>query len=185
MKFRILAIIFSVAILSACSSISVTADWDKTVDFNSYKTYSYYGWAKESDKILNPFDKERIEQAFSDEFDKRGIQYVESGGDLVVSLFIVIDQKTGVTAYTDHYGTGGYGYYSPWGWGAGYSTTSYHEYDYLVGTLVCDVFDHSTKKLIWQGVGSGTIDDNPNKRDRNIPKSVAQIMSYYRVQPMK
>jgi hypothetical protein len=185
MKQRFLALVLSVAFLASCSSIQVTADWDKTVDFSGYKTYSYYGWQKDSDKILNDFDKRRIEEAFANEFDKRGIQYVESGGDLVVSLFIVVDQKTGVNSYTNHYGARGYGYYSPWGWGAGYSTTTYQEYDYLVGTLVCDVFDATSKGLIWQGVGSGTVDDNPSKRERNIPRTVAQIMSYYPVQPVK
>ncbi|MEA3479060.1 MAG: DUF4136 domain-containing protein [Bacteroidota bacterium] len=185
MKLRTLAIILSIAVLSACESINVTADWDKTVDFTQFKTYSYYGWARESDKILSQFNKIRIEEAFGKEFEKRGLQYVESGGELVVSLFIVVDQKTGVTAYTDYYGAGAYGYYRPWGWGAGYSTTSYHEYDYLVGTLVCDVFDDSSKKLIWQGVGSRTVDDNPGNRDRNISRSVAMIMSYYPVQAGK
>jgi hypothetical protein len=185
MKRKILALIVSVAFLTACSSLTITADWDKTVDFTQYNTYSFFGWQKDSDKILNNFDKERIQEAFANEFDKRGIKYVESGGDLVVSLFIVINQKTGVNAYTDHYGTGGYGYYRPWGWGAGYSTTTYHEYDYLVGTLVCDVFEASSKNLIWQGVGSGTVDENPSKRERGIPRAVAQIMSRYPVQPQK
>jgi len=185
MRLRILAIILSVVILSACSSINVTADWDKTADFTQFKTYSYYGWQKESDKLLTESEKVRIENAFADEFEKRGIRYMLSGGDLVVALFIVLDQKTSVNAYTDHYGAGGYGYYSPWGWGAGYTTTTYNEYDYTVGTLVCDVFNASTKNLLWQGVGSRTVNENPNKRERNITKSVAMIMSYYPLQPVK
>ena len=169
-----------------CSSIKVTADYDKSVDFTKYKTYSYYGWTENSDKILTRFDKERLESAFADEFAKRGIEYIENGGDMVVSLFIVVDQKTRKTAYTNHYGTGGagyddYDYGGDWGWGMGSSTTIYNETDYLQGTLVCDVFDAQAKSLIWQGVGTGVVDDDPQKNEKGIPKAVAAIMSKYPV----
>ena len=178
-----------ILVLAACSSVKVTSDYDKTADFNKYKTFNYYGWQEDSDKILNRFDKERIEEAFGAEFEKRGITFTESGGDAIVSLFIVVDQKTQTTAYTNHYGGmygagyGGYGY-GGWGMGAGQSTTTYSESDYLVGTLVCDVFDAETKQLVWQAVGSGTVDDNPNSREKNIPKAVAKIMYKYPIEPV-
>ena len=177
---------------SACSSVKFSSDKDGSVDFSKYKTLSYYGWTKESDKILNKFDKDRIEKAFGDEFKKRGFTVVEKNGDVVVSLFIVVDQKTGTTAYTNHYGGGGpYGYYggfgygAGWGWGMGYSSTTYHDYDYYVGTLICDVFDSSTKKLVWQGVVAGELDDNPKSRAKNIPRVVKELMKRYPVQPPK
>ena len=162
-----------------------TADYDKEIDFNRYKSLSYLGWAKDSDKILNQFDKDRIEGAFAVEFMKRGIELKQSGGDMMVSLFIVVDQKTAVTSYTDHYGGYGGYRYGGWGWGAGYSTTRYQEYDYQVGTLICDVFDAESKKLVWQGVVSGELDDNPNSRERNIPRVVMELMKKYPVAPKK
>ena len=183
-------LIFSIAIVffGSCSSVKFTSDYDGSVDFTQFKTLSYYGWQEESDKLLNTFEKERIEKAFADEFEKRGISIVERDGDIVVSLFIVVDQKKGATAYTNHYGGGGpygyyggYGYGAGWGWGMGYSSTSYHEYDYYVGTLVCDVFDSSTKKLIWQGVVTGEIDDNPKTRERNTPRVIRELMKKYPV----
>lgn len=189
---KLLAIGVLFAAISSCSSIKVTSDYDKTVDFTQYKTLEYYGWAEESDKILNDLDKQRIEQAFGDEFARRGFTLVESGGDLIVTLFIVVEQKTEQTAHTSNVGGGYGGYYGGyygygpgWGWGGGYSTTTISEYDYLVGTLVCDVFDKSSEKLIWEGIGSGTVDDNPKSRDKNIPKSVAKIMSNYPVKPIE
>ena len=184
-------------ILSSCgSSIKVSSQHDKNVDFNQYKTYSYLGWSNNSGDLMNEFDKRRVEAAFAYELERRGIKYVNSGGDIEISLFLVTEQKTATTAYTNHYGVGGpygygyggyggYYYRSAWGWGGGYSTTTYHEYDYTVGTLVCDVFDGKEKKLIWQSVGSGTVDDNPTTRDKSIPKAVAKIMSLYPLRPVK
>ena len=187
-------IIFSITLLavSACSSVKFKADYDGDVDFTQHKTLSYYGWTEESDKILTRFEKERIEQAFGEEFEKRGFTLAERDGDIIVSLFIVVDMKKGATAYTNHYGGGGpygyyggYGYGAGWGWGMGQSTTTYNEYDYFVGTLVCDVFDSKTKRLIWQGVVSGEIDDNPKTRERNTPRVVKELMKRYPKKPLK
>jgi hypothetical protein len=177
-------------LLLACSGVKVITDYDKSVDFSQYKTFEYYGWAEESDKILNRFDRERFEQAFGEEFKKRGLKYVEENGDMVVVLFIVVEQKTQKTANTTtHGGYGGYygryyGYGPGYGWGPSYSTTTITEYDYQVGTLVVDVFDAKEKKLIWEGIGTKTVDENPQTRDKNIPKAVAAIMMQYPVKPI-
>lgn len=168
-----------------CSSIKITADYDGSADFNAYKTYRYYGWAEESDKILNDLDKNRIEKAFASEFADRGMTMASGDADVVISLFIVVDQKTGVTAYNNYYGMSGFGYGPGWGWGMGYTTTNYHEYDYTVGTLVCNVFDTQSKQLVWQGVAAGEIKENPKMRERNIPLVVQAIMKKYPVKPVK
>jgi len=191
--------LLSIIFLGACSSIKVTSDYDKEANFTKYKTFEYYGWTEESDKILNRFQKERIEKAFGEEFLKRGLKYVKDGGDMVVSLYIVVDKKTSTTAYTNHYGGygGGYGYggagwyggygmgYGGMGYGGGSSSTTYSENDYLEGTLVVDVFDKAEKKMIWQSVGQKTIEENPEKADRNTPKVAAAIMKPFPIKPIK
>jgi len=171
---------------TGCSSLKITADYDKSIDFSKYKTFEYYGWAKESDKVLNGLDKTRIEDAFAVEFAKRDLKLVESGGDLIVTLFIVIQEKTQTTANTSRMGGyygGYYGYGPGWGWGPTYSTTTVSTYDYKVGTLVCDVYDKAQERLIWEGIASKTIDDNPNTREKNIPRVVAAMMHKYPVPP--
>lgn len=184
-----LLFIFPILLAFSCSSLKVYTDLDPTVDFSQYKSLEYYGWADNSDKILNKFDKDRIEQAFGNEFLKRGIKIVEKGqGDIVVSLFIVTEQKTSKTAHTNHYG--GYGYggyygYGPgYGWGGGHSTTTYSEHDYTEGTLIVSVFDAKKKELVWEAVGRGTVEENPQNRDKSIPKAAEQIMSKYPVKPV-
>jgi hypothetical protein len=179
-------------IISGCSSVKVHSDYDKAADFSNYKTYEFLGWADESDKIINDLDKNRIQNAFANEFSKRNMEYVESNGDLAVSLFIVVDQKTSVTAYTNHMSMGGWGYGAGWGWYGGYggigmgtSTTHYSENDYLEGTLVVDVYDTNTKKLIWQSVGQKTIEENPKNRDRNTTYAAEKIMKPFPIEPMK
>ena len=75
--------------MSSCSSIKYTNDKDGAVDFTKYKTFQYYGWAEESNKILNSIDQERIESAFGQELNKRGLEYEKETGELIVTLYIV------------------------------------------------------------------------------------------------
>ena len=191
--FKLLPILMIAVIMSACSSIKVTTDYDKTVDFTQLKTFEYYGWAAESDKIINQLEKDRIEAAFGDEFKKRGLEYVESGGDMIVVLFIMTENKTQYNATTTGMGYGGYGgYYGygpGWGWGPGMgmsmSSTTVSEYNYTVGTLVIDIYHAGDEKLIWESIGTKTVDDNPQTREKNLPKSIAAIMAPYPVKPIE
>jgi hypothetical protein len=181
---KLFSLIAMAAMISSCSPVKVVADVDKTVDFSKYETYSFLGWQKDSDKILNDFDKKRIHDAFISEFEARGLKGVAENGDMAITLFIVVDQKTSTSAYTNYYG-GGYRGYNRYrgGWGYGYATTSYSESDYMEGTLVMDVFDNESKDQVWQGIATSTVVENPDKRDKAIPAKISALMKKFPVQP--
>ena len=173
-------------------SAQVTSDYDKSVDFTTYKTYSFGGWQDDSNKIINDLDKRRILESLRAEFKSRGMTYQESGADAVVTLFFVVDNKTSTTAYTNFNGGmgAGYGYgrgYARpgWGWGNGSATTTYSENDYKVGTFVADVYDAHSKKLVWQGVSKKTINENAKKRDKRIIKGISKLMKKYPIKAVK
>jgi len=180
-----------------CQTMKVMTDHDRTVDFNEHKSLEYYGWADNSDRILNSLDKERIEKAFAQEFKKRGVSVVPKGeGDMVATLYIVTQNKVETTATTSGvsgsvgfggygYGYGRYGYGPAWGWGTGYTTTTYHDHEYKEGTLIISLYDKDSQKLIWEAIARGTIDENLNNRDENIGRAVKKIMTYYPVRPKK
>ena len=69
----IIGLILGLVFLNSCSSIKVYSDVDPTVDWSKYKTFEYYGWAEESDRILNSLDRDRFETAFGEEFKARGL----------------------------------------------------------------------------------------------------------------
>lgn len=184
-------IVFSIFI-SNTSKAQVSSDYDKEADFTSYKTYSFGGWQDDSGKIINDIDKKRIADAFKSEFTSRGMVYQKENADVIVTLFFVVDNKTSTTAYTSFNGGMGMGYgygrgyYRPgWGWGMGSSTTTYNESDYRVGTFVVDVYDTTTKKLVWQGVSKKTINENANKRVKSIPKGIKKLLKKYPISPSK
>jgi len=182
-KIVTILMVLSVGLIQAQK---VSGDYDKSIDFTTYKTYSFIGWQDDSDKIMNDFDKERLREAIEAEMEAKGLKRLDSGGDMLVSLFIVIDKKTSLTAYSNYYGNMGYGYRrGGMGWGNGYSTTSYSENEYLKGTLVFDMFDSQSEELIWQGVATGTINSKPQKREKSIPKAIHKLMKKYPIESEK
>jgi hypothetical protein len=183
MKDLINSLILIIAVaFTSCSPVKVITDQDKSADFSSYKTYHFLGWQDDSDKIINDLDKKRIHDSFKKEFEARGMKLVESDGDMAVSLFIVVDEKTSTTAHTDYYSTR-YRAYHPYrrGWNQGYATTTYTQNDYMEGTIVLDVFDGQSKDQIWQGVARSTINENPGSREKAIPKKIASLMKKFPV----
>lgn len=180
----ILCLIFSGQLLAQ----KVTVDLDKEANFTNYKSITFLGWQQDSDKLMNDLDKTRMREAFVSEFRSRGMEKGGEEADLAITLYLVLEPKTSTTAYTNYYGGGGgYSRYSRagWGWGNGYATTSYSENDYIKGTLVMDVYDNSTNQLIWQAVASGTVNENPKKREKSIPKTVNKLMKKFPIEPIK
>lgn len=182
-KLTTILLVFTVSLIHGQK---VTSDYEKTTDFEKYKTYHFIGWQEDSGEIMNEFDKERLRKAIEAEMESKGLKRVDSGGDLIVSLFIVIDEKKSISAYSNYYGNMGYGYRrGGMGWGNGYSTTTFSENDYLKGTLVFDMFDAQSESLIWQGISTGTIKSNPQKREKSIPKAIKKLMKKYPVKSVK
>ena len=96
-----------VLFLSFSAASQVSYDSDKSADFSKYKTFSFLGWQKDSGKQINDLDKQRLQEAFTKEFNSRGMQYVKENGQMAVALYLVVDAKQSVTSYTDY--TGGLG----------------------------------------------------------------------------
>lgn len=171
------------------SFAQISSDYDKSTDFTKYHTYYFEGWQKDSDKLLNEIDKKRILDSFKAEFAARGMTAVadKSQADATIVLYLVLDKKTSTTAYTNF--TGGMGYGPRWGYGMGIgmgsATTTYNEEDYVEGTLVVDMYDASTKKLVWQGISISTVQSKAQKRDKTIPKKVKKLMGKFPVAPKK
>jgi hypothetical protein len=183
-----ITLLFVFALSFSATAQTVTYDYDKDTDFTQFKTFSFGGWQDGSDKVINDIDKKRLLQSFKSEFVERGMQYELADADVYITLYIVVKNETSTTAYTNYQGMGGYGMgygygmgiRPGWGWGMGSATTTYSEDDYQEGTLVVDVYDTKTKKLVWQASGQQVV-KSAQKRSKSIPKAVTKIMKKYPV----
>ncbi len=183
--------LFILAFITSCTSVKITNNKDKDVDFDQFKTYSFYPWDKQNDEVVNEYDKLTILGSIKNEMNKRGYKFVEKGGDLIISVFVIVQEESSYQAYTNHYAGGwnyGYaGYYgNGWGvgyYGPGYNSTTIKSVSYNKGTLIIDIFRSSDKKQIWQGIASGKMTENLDKRDRRLPMTISQVFRRYPVTP--
>ena len=69
----------------------------------------------------------------------------------------------------------GFGY-GPW-WGGGYNTASIETY--VDGTLVLDLYDAKTKKMVWRGVATATASDKPSKNAQKMSKALDKMFEKF------
>lgn len=167
-------------VLSSCSSVRVAADYDKQADFNSYKTFAFYKTGIDKAEISD-LDKRRILRAIETEMLAKGFSKSESP-DMLVSIFTKSSAK--VNVYNNGWGPYGYGWgWSPWYWGGGFYGNSVSTS--TEGTLFIDLIDASKKELVWQGVGTGYLTQNVDKKDARITEFVNKIFEEYPPGQMK
>jgi hypothetical protein len=156
--------------LASCSSITVNADYDKTVDFTKYKTFAYM---KEGiNKLeISDLDKRRILRAVDEQMLAKGFVKSETP-DFLVNIFTKSHEE--VSVYSG-WGYGwGYGYYPYYGYG-GYPYVS----SSIEGTLYIDFIDAKKNELFWQGIGSGYLTQDVNQKEQRINEFATQILAQY------
>jgi hypothetical protein len=173
---------FLVFLLASCSGLKVTQHYDEEADFNVHQTFFMLPPDPIVDVKVNRYDKELLLRSIAEEMKARGYTQQEANGDLAVNMFLIFDDKTGITNYTSFYTMGGWGYYYPFGYGYGGGN---YQYTITKGTLLIDVFDQRSKKLLWQGVAIGTVSDDQLERQRNIPKVISKVFFKYPKKKLK
>ena len=153
------------------SAQQVKTDYDREANFGQYKTSSW-----EQVKTKDALDIDRIKSAVNAALAAKGWTQVDSGGDVsIVAMEITRNQQTLNTFY-DGFG-GGWGWRGFGGGGFGEATTTTDTYK--VGTLILDLFDTKTKKLLWRGTSSDTLSNNSNKNIKNLDKGVEKMFKKF------
>lgn len=169
-----------ILLLTACTTLKVATDYDRTVDFAQYKTFAFYQLEDKSDSV-SELNKDRILRAIRADLLKKGFTETDAYPDLMVNVTTILVDKQSVTAYTNYYGYGSY--YRPYGWGmryggfaAGPATTTFSVHEYKDGSLIIDIIDAANKQLVWEGTGNKQIDQPSSDPDKNINEAVTKIM---------
>jgi hypothetical protein len=158
-----------IAVFGANASLAqqVKTDYDRNTDFSQYKTYSW-----EKVQTQDPLWVDRIEQAVNAALVAKGWTLVPSGGNVsIVAIEMTRNQQTLDTFYN--------GFGGGWRWGGGFGDATTTVDTYKVGTLVVDLFDTNSKKLIWRGSSSDTLSDKSDKNIKNLDKGVQKMFDHF------
>lgn len=150
--------------VTSCSTVRVTYDFDRATDFNVYKTYNFH--QKGIDKLeVNDLDKRRIISAIEAQMAAKGFTK-SSNPDLYINVLASSKEKVNIDN----------GYYGGY-WGPYYGPS--RVYQYTSGTIIIDIVDDKRNILIWQGAGSGLDVPNLESKADQIPKAIEEILKNF------
>lgn len=167
MKVRNVFVSLAMVTLLAGASFAqkVKTDYDRNANFSQYKTYSW-----EAVKTRNQLNIDRIKSAVDADLTAKGFTQVPSGGSICLVAIEATQNKQTLNTFYNGFGGG-------WRWRGGFGgdSTTYVD-NYKVGTLVLDMFDSQSKKLVWRGSASGTLSDKADKNIKNLNKGVQKML---------
>lgn len=150
--------------VTSCSTVRVTYDFDRATDFNVYKTYNFH--QKGIDKLeVNDLDKRRIISTIEAQMAAKGFTK-SSNPDLYINVLASSKEKVNIDN----------GYYGGY-WGPYYGPS--RVYQYTSGTIIIDIVDDKRNILIWQGAGSGLDVSNLESKADQIPKAIEEILKNF------
>lgn len=189
-------LLLAVFLLAACSKYSYYAVGSS----NAVSRYSAFAWLPPANNTKNPyFDNDVADQKIKDQatadLESKGLRLNSRRPDLLVRYTIMVDQKVRTVnepmySYMGGWGPGGYYrggrafYYGYRGAYPVYVGDEIYHVPYKQGTLIIDLIDRNTHKVIWRGYGIGEV-DNPQNAVNDLPKVVDGILDKLQLNKMR
>ncbi|SLM48932.1 conserved protein of unknown function [Nitrospira japonica] len=160
--------------LSGCASYKVGYDYDRSVDFHSYRTYEWMRDQQEKtgDRRVDSSSTDiRVRTAIAAQLGLKGYAASTAGRpDFLVAYYIQV--KEGPADQSQQYfsdGMAGKPFVhsvdtrNP----SGKPKAEPEAPSYAAGTLLVDIIDASSKKLAWRGTAAGTVDPSLSSQERD------------------
>jgi len=156
------------AAYSGCATTQISTDHDPRADFADYKTFAVQSGQVLRNGRVDAHDtlmRDRIDGALETGFQAKGLETAKQNPDLIVTYTAGAQTYVGTDT---GYGDDGYGFGGPYGDGP---------YEFQEGSLLIDVIDAHTKKLVWRSVAQ---DDDRNFRSAEyIASTVNKALKQY------
>lgn len=180
-------IIVCIGLIIACSGVSVSTDYDKEQAFSSLKSYQWHDppFAMDSKdaRMVSSIMAVRIKSAIDKQLNFKGFKKQSTNVDFFVNYGVLTQDKVDFDSYNTYSGYGpGWGWHGGYGYGRinlGVSTQTMKTYQ--KGTLVIDIIDAKSNKLIWRGLGSKKLPSTSDaqKMDELIDLIALNILAHF------
>lgn len=144
---------------TSAAARKIQNDFDAGVDFSNYTTYAW----REGIHTPQPSVHTQIVQAVDAELSAKYLRRIQANPDVYVVYHASVQEMS--VNMSDH----GYSYGSRWQWGGGMKSDTAVQ-TYPKGTLVVDIWEAETQRLIWRGVATGVVDKGSGKVTQEIQK---------------
>ena len=175
--FHLTSGLLALALLTGCAGYQIRYDYDVTTHFSHYKTFDYYT-SKKGTGGTSTFMDTRIRAAIERDLEAKGyVLETKKDPDFLVTYYPIVRERRYRT--TTHYG----GY---WGWGfrpfyGGIGTSVSQVHTYKEGTIVIEISDFRTNRLIWRGAAEGALTglDDPQDANEVVNRAVRDILDRF------
>ena len=166
MNMRRFALAGALSLFSATAfAQDVKVDFDKDANFGAIKTFA----VKIGTSWNNPISEKRVTDEIEQKLTEKGwTKAPPDQADAIAVLHGATEKQKSLNTF--YSGTGGYGGYGWRGMG-GMGTATTTESEYLVGTLVVDIFDAKSKQLMFRGTAQDELSDKAEKNIKKIAKA--------------
>jgi Domain of unknown function (DUF4136) len=178
-------------VLSACASPKIGYDYDPGANFSTYHKYEWIerNQEKTGDRRVDNSQLDiRIRTAVGAQLHVKGYTAANDQPDFYVAYSAVLNDMTPDVS-TQYYSQGMAGgpfvlsvdTRSPNGPTTGAITPANDSPSYLTGTLLIDIVDAASKKLVWRGTAAGAVDPGltSQQRDERIRTIVREMLSHF------
>lgn len=163
-------LVLLISLAGAVSLAGPKIDHDATTDFSQYATFGL----RIGTPLDSPLAQRTVDEAITRELEAKGYA-LGTPPDLWVVTHGSVREETEVTP--DNFG---YGAWYGWrGWGGGYGSSNVNLNTIPIGSLMIDLVDAETDRLVWRGIAQGTIKKNAVKSQRQLHKKVARLFDKY------
>ena len=188
---------FAVLALAGCATLQVETDYAPEVSLTQLSTYEWVDQEADASgdpAVDSPLLKRHIRDAVDSELGRMGYRKVTSDTpDFRIAYSVTAEEKSRIDGSYGYGGYGGYGSYRRsfgfslyggrylrpyYGYpGAGYAGAGYVS-EYLQGTLVLDIIDVRTEKVIFRGWASKSLDSDPSPKKvrKYVTEAVEEIL---------
>lgn len=168
---RLLAAMAITAFAAGCAVMTVSSHIERNANFNDYLTYD---WGPPDNLPVgdprldnNPFFRDYVQGAIEKKLAAKGYERAVTGEpDLLVHYHASVNQKVDV-------------YHSDLREGYCFQNCETRVVDFEEGTLVIDLVDRRTDKVIWRGWAQDTMDgviDNQDRLEKQVDAGVTKMM---------
>jgi len=160
LRFSIVAAVLLAAMVAAAQEIRT--DYDHSYDFSKIHTFG----VKIGTPWGNPLNEERARSATAQQLTAKG--WKETDEAQADALVVIHGARSTKQTFDSMYGGASWSGYGWEGWGTPDTHGTTGSREIRVGTLVVDMFDAKTKKLIFRGMGEDEISDQPEQNRKKI-----------------
>jgi hypothetical protein len=172
-------VLLAVSALAGCATTQVKTDWDKQANFAQYRTFAVRagkvvpepGTVQAADPQPDTLVLSRIDTALKNDLVSKGLAPAAGNPDLIVTYTAGARTKEQVVS---NWGTFGWGYGPRWGHGPLYDDVWVDRYSQA--TLVIDLIDASSKKVVFRAVAEADYKNirNPKFIQAAVDKALAR-----------